>query len=75
MTSGSGRDDWLWIDKQGKVTTYINQRDGTKGMIPKWLPAGDTHAGMGTDIGDKREHVTFGRIFGDNGRNDVRLKH
>ncbi|RYP05273.1 hypothetical protein DL764_003934 [Monosporascus ibericus] len=68
--NGDGRDDWIWMDTKGKVTTYINQRDGTKGMIPKWLPAGDTHFGMGVDIGDKREHVTFGRIFGDNGRHD-----
>ncbi|KFX87900.1 hypothetical protein V490_07963 [Pseudogymnoascus sp. VKM F-3557] len=68
--NGDGRDDWIWMDTKGKVTTYINQRGGNKGMIPKWLPAGVTHVGMGVDIGDKREHVTFGRIFGDNGRQD-----
>lgn len=61
------------MDTKGKVTTYINQRGRTKGMIPKWLPAGVTHGGMGVDIGDKREHVTFCRIFGDNGRHDVSL--
>lgn len=59
------------MDKTGKVTTYINQRGDDKGMIPRWLPAGQTHQGMGEDIGENREHVTFGRIFGDNGRADV----
>lgn len=60
------------MDEQGKVTTYINQRGDGKGMIPRWLSAGQTHLGMGVGIGEKREHVTFGRIFGDNGRADVR---
>ena len=53
------------------VTTYINQRGGDKSMIPSWLDAGVTHAGMGVDIGDDRRKVIFGRIFGDNGRVDV----
>ena len=59
------------MDKTGKVTTYINQRGDDKSMIPRWLPAGQTHLGMGEDIGENREHATFGRIFGDNGRADV----
>lgn len=60
----SGRDDWLWLSKTGKVTTYINQRDEGKGMVPRWVDAGVTHAGMGDDVGDHREYIQFGRIFG-----------
>lgn len=59
------------MDKTGKVTTYINQRGENKGMIPRWLSAGVTHQGMGANIGDNRQDVAFGRIFGDNARADV----
>ena len=62
------------MDKTGKTTTYINQRGEGKGMVPRWLPAGQTHLGVGVDIGEDREHVTFGRIFGDNGRADVSIE-
>ena len=61
------------MDDTGKVTTYINQRGEGKGMVPRWLSAGVTHAGMGSFIGEDRDLVTFGRIFGDNGRADVSI--
>jgi hypothetical protein len=59
------------MDEMGRVTTYINQRGEDKGMVPRWVEAGVTHQGMGVDIGADRSGVTFGRIFGDNGRADV----
>ncbi|KAG9249745.1 uncharacterized protein F5Z01DRAFT_631089, partial [Emericellopsis atlantica] len=62
----SGRYDWLWMSTTGRVTTWINQRGSGKGMVPSWLKAGNdgiTHGGMGTDIGDNREHVRFGRLW------------
>lgn len=61
------------MDKTGKVTTYINQRGEGKGMVPRWLVAGQAHLGLGVNIGEDRERVTFGRIFGDNGRADVSI--
>lgn len=60
----SGRDDWLWLSEKGEVTTYINQRGEGKGMVPRWVDTGVTHPGMDDDIGDNREYVQFGRIFG-----------
>lgn len=66
----SGRSDLLWMSTQGTVTTYINQRGEGKGLAPRWLAAGVTHAGAGEDIGDTRSRVQFGRICG-SGRRDV----
>ncbi|ROT40793.1 hypothetical protein SODALDRAFT_105063 [Sodiomyces alkalinus F11] len=68
--NGDGRSDWTWMDEHGRVTTWINQRGSDKGMIPRWLDAGVTHQGMGTNIGIDRHQIAFGRIFGDNGRAD-----
>lgn len=62
------------MDQTGKVTTYINQRGDDKTMIPRWLKAGVTHAGMGQSIGADRSGVVFGRIFGDNSRADVSIR-
>lgn len=70
----SGRADWLWMDEEGRVTTYINQRGVSKTMIPYWYKAsndGVTHTGMGKDVGEDRRQVIFGRLFG-SGRADVR---
>ena len=60
----SGRDDWLWLSTSGTVTTYINQRGEGKGMVPRWLTAGEAHSGMDHEIGDDRAGVQFGRLFG-----------
>lgn len=62
------------MDENGRVTTWINQRGSDKGMVPRWLEAGVTHLGMGTNIGSDRHQVVFGRIFGDNGRADVSIE-
>lgn len=65
----SGRADWLWMDENGQVTTYINQRGNDKSLKPSWLSAGVTHGGMGTK-GRGRQYVFFGRLY-DSGRQDV----
>ena len=73
----SGRDDWLWVDNNGAVTTYANQRGVSKSLRPNWVKSGDpnddkdegiTHPGMGKDVG--RDKISFGRIYG-SGRADV----
>ncbi|KAF4944222.1 hypothetical protein FSARC_14725 [Fusarium sarcochroum] len=66
--NGDGRSDWLWIDKTGKVTTFINQRGDGKGMVPSWLDAGVTHGGMGQST-QGREYIMFGRLY-DSSRRD-----
>ncbi|KPM39384.1 hypothetical protein AK830_g7215 [Neonectria ditissima] len=67
--NGDGLSDWMWLDEQGKVTTYINQRGDGKGMVPHWLETGVTHGGMGEDT-EGRENIIFGRLY-DSGRRDV----
>ncbi|OBT92656.2 hypothetical protein VE01_09799 [Pseudogymnoascus verrucosus] len=64
--NGDFRSDWLFLDDNGKVTTYINQRNGDKGLIPYWDSVGVTHAGMGEP---SRSQIRFARIYG-SGRPD-----
>jgi hypothetical protein len=64
----SFRADWLWVDDDAKVTTYINQRGQTTGLIPFWDFVGMTHRvpfPAGT-----RPQIRFGRVYG-TGRADV----
>ena len=58
------------MDKEGKVETWINHRGVSKTMIPSWRNAGVTHLGVHEDIGDHREFIKWGRLFG-SGRFDV----
>ncbi|SPN96523.1 related to acetylxylan esterase [Cephalotrichum gorgonifer] len=62
--NGDGRYDWTWMDKEGQVSTYINQRGVSKTLIPSWRDAGVTHLGVHENIGDHREYIQFGRLFG-----------
>ncbi len=68
--NGDFRDDWTWISTNGQVTTWVNQRGEEKGMVPRWLAAGVTHAG-GFNVydGESRNNIQFGRVFG-SGRRD-----
>ena len=33
-------------------------------MVPRWVDTGVTHEGVGDDIGDNRDYIQFGRLFG-----------
>ncbi|OGM49676.1 hypothetical protein ABOM_001781 [Aspergillus bombycis] len=60
--NGDFRSDWLWLDEEGKVTTYINQRGSGKGSLaPEWRRIGVTHAGMG--IKGARDRIKFGQVY------------
>lgn len=60
--NGDFRADWLWLDDEGKVTTYINQRGTGKGSLaPDWRRIGVTHAGMG--VKGARDRIKFGQIW------------
>ncbi|KAJ6057366.1 hypothetical protein N7460_000640 [Penicillium canescens] len=60
--NGDFRADWLWLDDEGKVTTYINQRGTGKGSLaPDWRRIGITHAGMG--VKGARDRIKFGQIW------------
>ncbi|KAL4860487.1 SGNH hydrolase-type esterase domain-containing protein [Aspergillus spectabilis] len=60
--NGDFRSDWLWLDDMGKVTTYINNRGTGKGsLVPDWVSAGLTHAGMQVDGAKAR--VKFGKVY------------
>ncbi|KAK4162929.1 hypothetical protein QBC43DRAFT_214155, partial [Cladorrhinum sp. PSN259] len=65
--NGDFRADWLWMDDTAKVTTYINQRGQTKGLVPYWDSVGVTHNGM-SEAG-ARAQIRFARVYG-SGRND-----
>ncbi|KXH67624.1 hypothetical protein CSAL01_07878 [Colletotrichum salicis] len=65
--NGDGRADWLWLSTKGQETTWINHRGEGKGMIPRWLEAGVTHSGVDFKIGDNREFIQFGRLWGGDG--------
>jgi hypothetical protein len=56
------------LDDTGKVTTYINQRGQTKGLVPFWDSVGVTHGGMGET--GARSQIRFARLYG-SGRHDV----
>ncbi len=58
------------MDENGQVTTYINQRNAGKGMIPYWDSVGVTHPGMGEP---SRKQIRFARLY-DSGRADVSRK-
>ncbi|KAE8390395.1 hypothetical protein BDV23DRAFT_193793 [Aspergillus alliaceus] len=60
--NGDFRADWLWLDDEGKVTTYINQRGTGKGSLaPDWRRIGVTHAGMG--VKGARDRIKFGQVY------------
>ena len=64
--NGDFRSDWLWVDDTGQVTTYINNRGTGKGsLVPDWVSAGVTHAGIG--VAGARDRVKFGNVYAGNG--------
>ncbi|KAL4882936.1 SGNH hydrolase-type esterase domain-containing protein [Aspergillus karnatakaensis] len=55
--NGDHRADWLYVNDDGSVDTYINNRGHDKSLRPDWQNAGRTHAGM--DERGAREYVLF----------------
>lgn len=62
--NGDGKDDLIWIDDNGQVTTWINRRGYSVGLGPEWVSQGITHQGS-----DHPVNVTFGASMG-SGRAD-----
>ncbi|KAI0811428.1 carbohydrate esterase family 3 protein [Xylaria sp. FL0064] len=60
--NGDFRSDILWVDKTGKVRTWINQRGHEKNLVPYWRDAGVTHEGMHEDV-KGQQNIIFGRIY------------
>ncbi|KAI1273788.1 hypothetical protein F5Y07DRAFT_402064 [Xylaria sp. FL0933] len=60
--NGDFRSDILWVDKTGKVRTWINQRGHEKSLVPYWRDAGVTHEGMHEDV-KGQENIIFGRVY------------
>lgn len=77
--NGDGRDDWLWLDNDGKTYTWTNARSCASGELGNGLNVawrqgflgeatdGPTHNGMaGFGTGDRnRDRIHFGRVFGE----------
>ncbi|KAH6856359.1 hypothetical protein B0I37DRAFT_402917 [Chaetomium sp. MPI-CAGE-AT-0009] len=73
--NGDGRDDWLWMDDQGKTWTYTNNRGCDKGregqgLTPLWRAGensvdgpGPTHQGLG--IPNVRDQIHFAKAYGE----------
>ncbi|KAL4861182.1 SGNH hydrolase-type esterase domain-containing protein [Aspergillus spectabilis] len=73
--NGDFRSDWLWLDETGQVTTYINNRGTGKGsLVPDWVSAGVTHAGM--QVEGAKDRVKFGNVYpgNDNGADYVYIE-
>ena len=60
-----GRDDWLYVEDDGSIRTFINQRGFEVGLAPAWLDAGITHTGDGTGVTD-RSQVVLANIWATN---------
>ncbi|KFY17433.1 hypothetical protein V492_00682 [Pseudogymnoascus sp. VKM F-4246] len=60
--NGDARSDLLYVDKEGQVNTFINQRGDGDGMAPKWLSSGVTHVGQGEDT-KGRTNIIFGQLY------------
>jgi len=65
--NGDKKDDLLWVDDNGQVTTWINRRGFSVGLGPQWVSHGITHGGSGHPV-----NVTFGAFMG-SGRADYAL--
>ena len=65
--NGDGKDDLVWVNGNGQVTTWINQRGYSVGLGPEWISQGITHEGSETPV-----NVTFGAFMG-SGRADYAL--
>ncbi|KAK4545949.1 hypothetical protein LTR36_002513 [Oleoguttula mirabilis] len=62
--NGDQKDDLVWIDANGQVTTWINRRGFSVGLGPQWVSHGVTHRGSSSPV-----NVTFGAFMG-SGRAD-----
>lgn len=65
--NGDDKDDLVWINENGQVTTWINHRGYSIGLSPDWISQGVTHRGS-----DHPVNVTFGTFMG-SGRADYAL--
>ncbi|KAL4886051.1 hypothetical protein BJY04DRAFT_213590 [Aspergillus karnatakaensis] len=67
--NGDGRDDYLWVSKEGAVICYLNKPGKERGK-PSWHPIGETARGeIASGVGASRDRILFGDIDGD-GRDD-----
>ena len=59
-----GRDDVLWVDNTGAVTTWTNLRgETTNSLAPFWKYAGVTHSGVGVGV-TQYWQVSFANVAG-----------
>ncbi|KAK4461303.1 hypothetical protein QBC42DRAFT_330084 [Cladorrhinum samala] len=74
--NGDFRSDYLHIGDTGAIETFINSRgtiDTSPGIVPDWQDAGLTHPGLPV-LGDVRDRIKLGRIFGSGRLDYVYLK-
>ena len=67
--NGDQKDDLVYVDSFGKVTTWINKRGYALGLTPKWASMGVTHTGSTSP-----QNVTFGRIWNSGGADYTRVE-
>ena len=64
LISYLGRDDIVYIDDTGALTTWINQHGSNLGsMAPVWQFAGLTHDGSSSTGVTSKSRVHFGKIW------------
>ena len=57
--NGDGKDDLLWVNANGQVTTWINRRGFSVGLGLEWVSHGITHGGSAGPV-----NVTWGNSLG-----------
>ncbi|KAL2821004.1 hypothetical protein BDW59DRAFT_164409 [Aspergillus cavernicola] len=57
--NGDHRSDWLYVNDDGSVDIYINNRGHDKSLRPDWSDRGRTHAGIGEK--GARDYIDFPR--------------
>lgn len=69
--NGDFKTDWLFMNHDGQVDTFINNRGTGNGMIPDWQFVNITHTGLSSfGVTNANSAVKFGRMYG-TGRRDV----
>jgi len=59
--NNDGRADYIWLDKSGKATAFLNHQSQFPNLVPLWIPIGVLAGG----VGQPRENIRFGDINSD----------
>lgn len=67
--NNDGRADYIWLDKDGGATAFINTRGGSRGLAPTWINVGQ----IATGVGAPRSEILFADLNGDGKADYLRI--